>query len=181
MLATPIEQMLGEPVDAAGLRAPRSRAAAPRAAALSLPLTISGVSAPIAAGHPPRGRRTPGAPCSPAPAAPRQRPGARRCVPGAAFAVGYSSGDLALGAIGTVAYVDGDQVWGFGHPLDSVGRRDLFLQDAYVYDIVNNPLGVGDLSTYKLAAPGQDIGTLLGDGIDARRPAARECCPTRSR
>ena len=36
-----------------------------------------------------------------------------------------------------------------------------------MYDIVNNPLGVGDVSTYKLAAPTQDIGTLLGDGIDA--------------
>jgi len=81
--------------------------------------------------------------------------------------VGYSSGDLNSGAIGTVTYVDGDRMWGFGHPLDSVGRRDLFLQGAYVYDIVNNPLGIADITTYKLAAPTQDIGTLLGDGIDA--------------
>jgi hypothetical protein len=74
---------------------------------------------------------------------------------------------MSAGAIGTVTYVDGDQVWGFGHPLDSVGRRSLFLQGAYVYDIVNNPLGIGDASTYKLAAPLGDVGTLLGDGIDA--------------
>jgi len=51
--------------------------------------------------------------------------------------------------------------------LDSVGRRDLFLQGAYVYGVIDNPLGIADVTTYKLAAPTADIGTLLGDGVDA--------------
>ena len=46
------------------------------------------------------------------------------------MSVGYSSGDLAVGAVGTVAYVDGDRVWGFGHPFENSGLRALLLQDA---------------------------------------------------
>ena len=164
-LATPIEQMLAEPVTPPAA-ARRDPALLRHAHKLSLPLTLSGVSAPLAsviqrvAAH--AGRSVVAGP-----AAPRQAGAAPPLVPGSAFSVGYSSGDLSTGAIGTVTYVDGDQVWGFGHPLDSVGRRDLFLQGAYVYDIVNNPLGVGDASTYKLAAPTNNVGALLGDGIDA--------------
>jgi hypothetical protein len=165
VLATPIEQMLDEPVTppAAARRDPALLRSAHRYA---LPLTFGGVSAPLAdvirrvAAH--VGRAVfagPAAPRALAPAPPLQ--------PGSAFSVGYVSGDLSSGAIGTVTYVDGDQLWGFGHPLDSVGRRDLFLQNAYVYDVINNPLGIGDASSYKLAAPAQDVGTLLGDGIDA--------------
>jgi hypothetical protein len=164
-LATPIEQMLGEPFEppASARRAPALLRSAKR---LSLPLTISGVSAPVAdvirrvAAH--AGRTV-----LAGPAAPRQSGPAPALQPGSAFSVGYTSGDLSTGAIGTVTYVDGDRIWGFGHPLDSVGRRNLFLQGAYVYDVINNPLGISDVTTYKLAAPTQDIGTLLGDGIDA--------------
>jgi hypothetical protein len=78
-----------------------------------------------------------------------------------------ASGPIDAAAIGTVTYVDGDSLWGFGHPLDSVGARSLFLQDAYVYAVVANPVGTPDLTTYKLAAPGHDVGTLTGDGIAA--------------
>jgi hypothetical protein len=87
--------------------------------------------------------------------------------PGSAMAVGLSSGDIALGAIGTVAYVDGDRVWSFGHPMDAAGRRDLLLQDAYVYTVINNPVALNEAQTYKLAAPGHDLGTLSNDALDA--------------
>jgi len=164
-LATPIEQMLGEPFEppSSARRDPRLLRRAQR---LSLPLTISGVSAPIASVIR-RVAAKAGRTVFAGPAAPRQAGPAPALVPGAAFSVGYSSGDLSTGAIGTVTYVDGDRMWGFGHPLDSVGRRDLFLQGAYVYDVVNNPLGISDVTTYKFAAPTENIGTLLGDGIDA--------------
>ena len=88
-------------------------------------------------------------------------------LPGSAMSVGLSSGDIALGAIGTVAYTDGDRVWAFGHPLDAAGRRSLLLQDAYVYGVINNPLATQDAQTYKLAAPGHDLGTLDNDALDA--------------
>ena len=164
-LATPIEQMLAEPVQPPA-SARHDRALLRAARPFALPLTFSGVSAPLAsvirrvAAH--AGRTV-----FAGPSAPRQAAAPPALVPGSAFSVGYSSGDLSTSAIGTVTYVDGDQIWGFGHPLDSVGRRDLFLQGAYVYDVVNNPLGIGDAATYKLAAPTGNIGTLLGDGIDA--------------
>ncbi len=89
------------------------------------------------------------------------------------MAVGLASGDVTAGAIGTVTYVDGDKVWSFGHPLDAAGRRALFLQDAYVYAIINNPVGSQDLTTYKFAAPGHDLGTLTNDAASARRRAPR--------
>jgi hypothetical protein len=164
-LATPIEQMLAEPVEPPAA-ARHDRALLRRARPLSIPLTFSGVSAPLASVIRRVAARA-GRTVFAGPSAPRQSAPTPALVPGSAFSVGYSSGDLSTSAIGTVTYVDGDQIWGFGHPLDSVGRRELFLQGAYVYDIVNNPLGVGDAGTYKLAAPTGNIGTLLGDGIDA--------------
>src|SRR5204863_2422913 len=84
--------------------------------------------------------------------------------PGASLAVGLASGDVSAGAVGTVAYVDGDKVWGFGHPFDAVGRRDLLLQDAYVYTVIGNPVGTGDAISEKLAAPGHVLGTISADG-----------------
>jgi hypothetical protein len=87
--------------------------------------------------------------------------------PGSAMAVGLAGGDLTAGAIGTVAYVDGDRVWGFGHQLDGAGRRSLLLQDAYVYDVIDNPVASADLQTYKYAAAGHDLGLLSQDGISA--------------
>ena len=56
-------------------------------------------------------------------------------------------------------------MWAFGHPLEGVGGRALLLQDAYVYDVVDNPIGGGGLETYKLASLGHDLGTLGDDGL----------------
>ena len=103
-----------------------------------------------------------------APAGPLGSFPAQQLRPGSAFGVGYASGDIAASAIGTVAYTDGDRVWGFGHPLDGVGARSLLLQDAYVFRVVNNPLALGDIAgTYKYAAAGHDVGTLTNDALDA--------------
>jgi hypothetical protein len=88
--------------------------------------------------------------------------------PGSAVAAGYSNGDIRTSAVGTVAYVDGDRVWVFGHSLEAVGRRALLLQDAYVFRIVNNPNQLGPIgATYKLAASGHDVGTVTSDGFSA--------------
>ena len=87
--------------------------------------------------------------------------------PGASLGVGLSSGDIGVSAIGTVTYTDGPNVWGFGHPLDAFGARSLLLQDAYVYDVINNPVGSEGLTTYKYAAPGHNLGTLSNDTISA--------------
>lgn len=165
-LATPIELMLGEPVDppAETRTAPSLvRAARP----LATPLSFGGLSAPLAGALRSAARRI-GRPvyvAPPAPADSRFPPQILRG--GSAMAVGLATGDVTAGAIGTVTYVDGDRLWAFGHPLDDAGRRSLFLQDAYVYAVINNPIGAEDLTTYKLAAPGHTVGTLTNDTTSA--------------
>ena len=142
-LATPIEAILGNPPDAP-VRATEQPAATRRARPLGGVLTVSGLSRPLRRRADP-GRRAP---------RPDDHRGARRarCAsfppqvlrPGSAVSIGYSSGDIAIGAVGTVAYVDGDRVWSFGHQLDAAGRRNLLLQDAYVYRVINNPNQAGE-------------------------------------
>ncbi|MCW3013007.1 MAG: hypothetical protein JWO02_99 [Solirubrobacterales bacterium] len=165
-LATPIDLILGEPVDP-----PAETRIAPAlvrsARPLATPLSVGGLSGPVADTVRAAARRAgrvvyaaPAAPVGPVfPAQPLQG--------GSAMAVGLASGDVTAGAIGTVAYVDGDKVWSFGHSLDGAGRRSLFLQDAYVYAVVDNPIGAPDLTTYKFAAPGHDVGTLTNDAASA--------------
>jgi hypothetical protein len=164
VLATPIEQMLGEPVvppSSARSRPSLLRSARP----LSLPLVISGLPRSLVADVESGARRAHRTLlAAPSGAAGRFAP--QPLVPGASVSVGYSSGDLALGAIGAVTYRDGNSLWAFGHPFDRSGRRSLFLQDAYVYGVINNPIG-SDLTTYKLAAPGHDQGTITGDATSA--------------
>ena len=166
VLATPMEAIIGVPVPAPA-HARRLRA---RAEPLAAPLSVGGVGAPLARALAAAGARTgrpvlavpPGPLGSFAPVAPR---------PGSAMAAGYATGDLSVSAVGTVAYVDGDRVWGFGHPLDGVGPRALLLEDAYVFRVIENPLPIGDDSTpagaYKLAASGHVLGTVTMDGPHA--------------
>jgi hypothetical protein len=88
--------------------------------------------------------------------------------PGAAIGVSYSMGDIQVGAIGTVAYTDGDRVWAFGHPFEEAGMRRLLLQDACVYRVIDNPVQLGDIaSTYKFASLGHTLGTISNDGSSA--------------
>ncbi len=149
--------------------ATRSASTLRSARALVTPLTVSGASGPMASALQ-RAAKKVGRVLLIAPgSAPRSSfdfP-VQTLVPGAAVAVGYTSGAVGIGAVGTVAYVDGDQVWAFGHPLDGAGRRALLLQDAYVYTVINNPVQSAELSTYKLAAPGHDLGTLTNDANSA--------------
>ncbi len=166
VLATPIQAVIGEPVDPPQAKA-SARAAAVLRAALPIaePLSLSGLAPGIGAVLQRAARRAgrevflaPAA--GPAATAPALRPGS-------AMAAALVSGDLDAGAIGTVAYVDGDAVWGFGHPFDGAGRRGLFLTPAYVFAVVNNPAATQEVSTYKLATPLDPVGTLTQDGVSA--------------
>ena len=165
-LATPMEAVVGQPVDppTAARPAPRTMR---RARTLAAPLSLAGVS-PRVGSFFSRLAAKQGRLLIAAPGRPRAHAFAPSPLrPGSSMAAGLSSGALALGAVGTVAYVDGDRVWAFGHPFDAAGRRSLFLQDSYVYTVVNNPVGVEGVSTYKLAVPGRDLGIISGDGLSA--------------
>ncbi|MEA2142430.1 MAG: hypothetical protein QOI64_860, partial [Solirubrobacteraceae bacterium] len=101
------------------------------------------------------------------PASVSQAPG-QPFRPGSAVSVGLSSGALSIGAIGTVAYVDAEKVWAFGHAFDGTGRRSLLLQDAYVATVINNPVQLPDAGgSYKLAGALNDVGTVSNDGFSA--------------
>jgi len=168
VLATPIEAILGaRPTAAANARKDPAllRAARP----LTAPLTVSGLSSrtrrllsrAAAKVH----RTVLAAPPGPLAGYPVQDP-----VPGAAVTASLSTGDISVGAVGTVAYRDGDQVFAFGHSLDGLGRRALFMQDAYVFGVINNPIGVPDLgaATYKLTSSGgHAIGAITNDTFSA--------------
>lgn len=165
VLATPIEAMLGERPEAP--RARRARRLLRRARPLAGPLTVTGVSPQVGRALAAVGRRS-GRPLLAAPAGPLGSYPVQTLRPGAAMAVGYSAGDLSLSAIGTVSYVDGSAVWGFGHPNDGVGARSLLLQDAYVFRVINNPNVTFEQGiSYKLAAAGHPVGVLSNDALDA--------------
>jgi hypothetical protein len=160
-LVTPIQQMLGEPVTPPS-SAPRLAA---RARPLLGPLTVSGLSPSLlsvlqAAGRR-AGRTVVGAPAGPAPDFAPQP-----LVPGASVAAGYSTGTVGTGAIGTVTYRNGQDVYLFGHELDGAGRRSLLLQDAYVYGVIANP-DPTLAPSYKLAVPGHTLGTITSDTPNA--------------
>ncbi len=167
-LATPIEEMLHDrpPSPTAARRDPALlRAARP----LGTPLTVSGLSGPAAAAVRVAARRA-GQPLLIAPAGPASGYAPVELRPGSAVSASISTGDLALGAVGTVTYRDGEDIWAFGHSFEGLGRRDLFLQDSYVYAVIQNPLGVPDLGamTYKLASTdGHLHGAVTQDGNDA--------------
>ena len=178
-LATPIEFMLANPTDPPVARdAGDGRAASPRAAAairrmrrqgtkdLAAPLTISGVSPQLGKAIEATGRRY-GRPIIAVPAGPLGSFPVQELRPGSAVSVGYSGGDMRLGAIGTVAYTDAGRVWSFGHSFEAAGARNLLLQDAYVFRVVNEPNAAFTGGSYKLAVAGHDVGTLSNDAFSA--------------
>jgi hypothetical protein len=168
VLATPIEEMLREqprgPVSAR--RDPELlRAARP----LAEPLTVSGLTGRSMRLFERAARRA-GRPVLAAPAGPLGGFAPAPLVPGAALAASISTGDLAIGAVGTVSYRDGDRLWAFGHQLDGLGRRSLFLTDAYVFSVIQNPLGLAEVGaiTYKLASSSGNVqGAVTSDGFAA--------------
>lgn len=165
VLATPIEQMLGQGPDAPR-SSRRDAALLSRARPLATPLTISGLSAPMRARLSRAAKRVRRSVFT-APSGPARGYPPQDLRPGSAVGVGLSTGDLAIGAIGTVTYRDGPAIWAFGHSQDGVGRRSLPLQDAYVFSVIDNPLGTKDAKTYKFAVSGHTVGTLSNDFLSA--------------
>jgi hypothetical protein len=167
VLATPIEEMLRER-PRAPLSARRDPALLRASRPLAAPLTVSGVSGRGLSLFARAARRA-GRSVLAAPAGPLGGFDPAPLVPGAAAAASISTGDLAIGAVGTVTYRDGDRVWAFGHAFDGRGRRSLFLTDAYVFSVIDNPLGIAEGPiTYKLASSGGHVqGAITSDGFAA--------------
>ena len=84
---------------------------------------------------------------------------------GRPLTVGLLLGELTLGALGTISYVDGNRVYGFGHPMDRSGPVELPIIEAKVLGEVSN------LSApYKFATLNPTVrGTLTEDRLPAVR------------
>lgn len=78
--------------------------------------------------------------------------------PGAAFGTFLATGDIQVGATGTVTYRRGNRLLGFGHPLFGLGATEAAVTSAYVVDI----LARNDVS-HHIALAGPVVGTLHQD------------------
>jgi hypothetical protein len=81
-----------------------------------------------------------------------------RLRPGDPVGVALMSGDLELGATGTVTDVDGDRVYAFGHPFYGLGPTQFPMTRAYVHTLLPSLL-----SSMKIASTGEVIGTVQQD------------------
>lgn len=82
---------------------------------------------------------------------------------GSSVAAAFVDGDMRLGAIGTVTYVDDNNIVAFGHPFLKRGSINYFMHNAYIFTIVNNLD-----SSFKLGSIGAEIGKIdqdRGSGI----------------
>lgn len=86
-------------------------------------------------------------------------------APGRPLAVGLLLGELTVGAFGTISFVEGDRVYGFGHSLDDAGPVSLPIIEAVVLGEISN------LSApYKFVTLNPTVrGTLTEDRIPAVR------------
>ena len=78
--------------------------------------------------------------------------------PGDPVGVALMSGDLEMGATGTVTEVDGDRVYAFGHPFYNLGPTQFPMTKAYVHALLPSLA-----SSMKIASTGEVIGTIFQD------------------
>ncbi len=77
---------------------------------------------------------------------------------GGSVAASFITGDVKMGAIGTVTYVDNDRIVAFGHPFMKKGPMDYFMNNAYIFTIVKSVS-----SAFKLGSVGAEIGSIQQD------------------
>ncbi len=78
--------------------------------------------------------------------------------PGDPVGVGLMSGDMSLGATGTVTDIDGARVYAFGHPFYGLGPTQFPMTRAYVVTLLPSLA-----NSMKLASTGEVIGTVQQD------------------
>lgn len=76
--------------------------------------------------------------------------------------VALVSGDLEMGATGTITHIDGDRVYAFGHPFFGLGPAELPMTRAYVYAMLPSLM-----SSFKISTMGDVIGAIRQDRATA--------------
>ncbi len=77
---------------------------------------------------------------------------------GDAIGVSLASGDIDMGATGTITHIDGDKIYAFGHPFYNLGPAAFPMTRAYVYTILPSLL-----TSFKISSMGETIGTMTQD------------------
>lgn len=82
-----------------------------------------------------------------------------RLEPGSSVGVELVRGDIRLGAIGTVTWMDEEgHILAFGHPFLQRGNADYFMTNAWIFASIPNME-----SSYKVGALGKDVGRITQD------------------
>ncbi|MGL5254595.1 MAG: hypothetical protein ACRC9L_06365 [Brevinema sp.] len=82
--------------------------------------------------------------------------------PGDAVAIKLIEGDISVASIGTVTYVNGDNVYIYGHPMNQAGSITLPLSKARIYTIIAST----DIS-FKMGSATETVGATVFDGSAA--------------
>jgi hypothetical protein len=81
---------------------------------------------------------------------------------GDAVGVALASGDIDMGATGTITHIDGDRIYAFGHPLYNLGPAAFPLTRAYVHTVLPSMM-----TSFKISSMGETIGTMQQDRATA--------------
>lgn len=101
----------------------------------------------------------------------------KRLKPGAMISVQLLSGDMSVGAEGTVTHIDGNRVYAFGHRFLAIGRTELPFARAEVITVVPTLA-----ASFKISAPREWMGTILEDrstGVAGELGRRTELAPVR--
>ena len=96
--------------------------------------------------------------------------------PGAALGVQLVRGDFNMTAIGTLTYIEGDRLVGFGHPMLSSGSTRLPMTTAFIHDVV-----ASQFQSFKLGVAVKQVGAITQDrasGIGGVLGQTAEMMPT---
>ncbi|MBC7332561.1 MAG: peptidase S55 [Synergistetes bacterium] len=85
-----------------------------------------------------------------------------KLAPGAAIGALLSCGDISIGAIGTLSYLEGNKFLAFAHPFLSRGSVNYFLTTAYIHECIPSIE-----FPFKLGTPGDIVGVVNQDRIEA--------------
>ncbi|MDJ0976559.1 MAG: SpoIVB peptidase S55 domain-containing protein [Planctomycetota bacterium] len=91
-------------------------------------------------------------------ARPWQQAGSAKLEPGAAMVVELVRGDFQVATIGTCTFVDGDTVYGFGHPFQTLGETLFPMSVGYVYmTVASRKVG------FKMGGALEQVGAIVQD------------------
>jgi hypothetical protein len=79
-------------------------------------------------------------------------------LPGSMISVQLASGDLSIGADGTVTHIDGNRIYAFGHRFLSIGSTELPFSRASVITLLPNLS-----SSFKISTSGEWLGAITSD------------------